>query len=66
MAKPEELIGKVVSNVSVGLNIAFINFTDGTSISIAAIDGRVQMMRRDPNQNPELEYVESFNEKNTP
>jgi len=50
MVKPEELVGKTISKVEIGKDMAFVNFTDGTSISVAHDGDRINMMHNNPNR----------------
>lgn len=43
---PDTLIGKEISNVEIGKFIAFINFTDGTNISVSHDGDRLNMIHR--------------------
>ena len=54
--KGKVIKGKVVSKVEIGKNIAFINFSDGTLISVAHNGERISMMYFD-----ELKEVHIFN-----
>ena len=50
-AHSDALIGKEVSNVDVGKDIAFINFTDGTNISVAHDGDKINMIYQNEQSN---------------